>query len=137
MKRYFFLTGILFFLFPTLLQSQINKKKKEVLLRPTICTVYKMPEFIGDLKYYLDSTGLYPIEAREKNQQGRPIVQFEIGKEGEVTNVCIKRTSGFAPLDSEAVRIIKLMPNWKAGLKAGKKDTFQYLLPITFSLSEI
>lgn len=79
----------------------------------------------------------YPEEAMENGQEGRTIVGFIVRTDGYVSDVKIKGSSGISSLDSEAVRVIRLMeakPYWKPGKQKGADVDVIFNLPITFSL---
>ena len=95
------------------------------------------PEFPSGEAFYdfLKKNIVYPKEAQEKEIQGRVIISFVIEKDGSVTNVTVIR--GIEPmLDAEAVRVVKLMPRWKAGERNGKTVRVEYTIPINFKLSD-
>jgi len=77
----------------------------------------------------------YPKVAMEKVIQGQVICSFMVDSTGKVTN--IKVTRGVDPaLDTEAVRIISIMPNWIPGKRNDKNCALQYALPIVFKLKQ-
>lgn len=95
-----------------------------------------MPEFIGGpdaLDDFIKKNIVYPPEAKAKGIQGKVYVQFIVEKDGSITNVIVRR--GANPLlDAEAVRVVKLMPDWKPGTMRGKKVRVRYTLPIVFTI---
>ena len=95
-----------------------------------------MPEFPGGadaLDEFLKTNLKYPPAAKDKGIQGKVYVQFVVEKDGSVTNVTVRR-SAHALLDAEAVRVVKLMPNWKPGTMRGKRVRVRYTLPVSFML---
>ena len=96
--------------------------------------VEQMPRFPGGdaamLKYIRDNLR-YPQSALEQGIQGRVIVQFVVGEEGELSD--IKILSGIDPqCDQEAIRIIQSMPRWTPGKRNGIAVPVYYRVPITF-----
>ena len=74
----------------------------------------------------------YPEIAQKKGIQGRIIILFLIGKDGNVTGI---KTRGPDPiLEKEAVRIISLLPKIKPGEIGGIKVRVPLSIPITFKL---
>ena len=74
----------------------------------------------------------YPEIAQKKGIQGRIIILFLIGKDGNVTGI---KTRGPDPiLEKEAVRIISLLPKIKPGEVGGIKVRVPLSIPITFKL---
>lgn len=99
--------------------------------------VENQPEFIGGEKAlfdYLAGSIKYPTIAREAGIQGTVYISFIVEKDGSISNVTVARgISGGC--DEEAVRVIKSMPNWKAGLQRNKPVRVQFNVPIKFTLS--
>ena len=72
--------------------------------------VEQMPQFPGgrdSLFQYLKENVKYPAIAQENGIQGRVICQFDVEKDGSITNVEVVRSGGDPSLDNEAVRVIK------------------------------
>jgi periplasmic protein TonB len=84
--------------------------------------VEEMPGFPGgeeELFKYLRKNIKYPPVARENGMQGRVFVTFVVDKDGKV---------------KEALRVIRAMPDWKAGKQNGRAVSVQYNLPVNFTL---
>ena len=91
------------------------------------CTDEKMIRFIAkNIKY--------PPIAKENNITGKVYISFVVSKTGKVTNVEVVRSVD-KYLDAEAVRVIKLMPNFKPGKQRGKPVNVKYNIPINFTLN--
>ena len=74
----------------------------------------------------------YPEEAQELGVQGRVVVLFTVGKDGEVKNI---RTRGpHESLKTEAVRIISKLPKMNPPKHKGDLVDMVYFVPITFKL---
>lgn len=96
-----------------------------------------MPEYPGGadaLEDFIKANLKYPALAKENGIQGKVYVQFVVEKDGSVTNVQVRRGVN-AMLDAEAVRVAKLLPDFKPGSMRGKKVRVRYTLPIIFSLT--
>jgi len=97
--------------------------------------VEEMPEFPGGIEamnQFIRENLRWPI--RDADIEGRVFVGFVVEKDGSLTNFEIIR--GVAPvLDDEALRVVKLMPNWKAGKQRGKEVRVQYIVPVNFTLN--
>lgn len=75
----------------------------------------------------------YPEIAKENGIQGRVFIQFVINKYGKVTRVQVAK--GVDPyLDAEALRVVKLLPNWSPGKQRGKPVPVTFVVPINFKL---
>jgi TonB family protein len=99
--------------------------------------VEQMPAYPGGdealVKFITDNVK-YPEEAKVKNIMGRVVVRFCVTYDGKVDRIQVLR--GVDPsLDSEAVRVIKLLNGWKPGMQGGKPVNVWYSIPVTFSLS--
>ena len=62
------------------------------------------------------------------------IVGFVVRKDGTVSDVHIKKSSGHAVLDKEAMRVVKTMPAWKPGKQKGKLVNVKCNVPINFRI---
>ena len=92
-----------------------------------------MPTFNGNLNQWLLLNMKYPVEAMNKKEQGKVIVQFIVSENGEVSEPKIIRSVSPA-LDKEACRVVLAMPKWNPGKLKGKPVAVRYMLPITFRL---
>lgn len=75
----------------------------------------------------------YPDTARAKGIEGKVIIEYVIQTDGSVGEVKIIE-SAHPILDEEAVRVIKLMTNWKPGVQRGKPIKTAYLQAFNFEL---
>ena len=110
--------------------------RKEEAGEEIFVVVENQPEFPGGqeamMKFLADSIR-YPRESMEKGVQGRVICNFVVMKDGSVSDVQVVR--GVDPLiDAEAIRVLKLMPDWKPGIQRGKAVNVRYTLPVVFRL---
>ena len=97
----------------------------------------KMPEFPGGtmaIQDYLVHNIYYPPEAREAGETGKAYVRFIVDTNGKIVNPKIIKSSGSKSLNEEALRVVKKMPKWIAGLDSGKKVNVYVNLPIAFSM---
>ncbi len=102
----------------------------------TFIIVEEMPKFrngTADLMKYLSENIKYPTVSAEQGVQGKVVIQFVVGTEGEILNPVVVR--GVDPyLDKEAVRVISSMPRWKPGMQRGKAVRVKYTVPVVFKL---
>jgi len=75
----------------------------------------------------------YPAEAQEKGIMGKVYVSFNIEKDGSISNIHIVQ-SVHPLLDTEAVRVIRMMPVWIPGELNGEPVKVECTVPITFNL---
>ncbi len=92
------------------------------------------PDGLQKLFKFIANTLKYPELAKQYNVQGRVLVSFVVEKDGSVSNIKIAKNAAKI-LDDEAIRIIKLLPNWKPGMTDGEKIKMTYKLPITFRIT--
>ncbi|MFM9027861.1 MAG: TonB family protein, partial [Bacteroidota bacterium] len=98
--------------------------------------VEEMPTFPGgeaELFKYLQKNIKFPPIARENGIQGRVFVTFVVDKDGKVKDAKVLRGIG-GGCDEEALRVVRSMPDWKAGKQNGRAVSVQYNLPINFTL---
>ncbi len=75
----------------------------------------------------------YPVEAVEKNIQGRVVLSFVVKPDCTVEDV--KVIKGADPmLDAEAIRVVKQLKFDKPGYQGGKAVSVWYTVPVTFRL---
>ena len=99
--------------------------------------VETMPEFPGGaqaMMRFITENIIYPVEAAQKGIQGRAICQFVVEKDGRLSNIRVKNSSGEASLDEEAKRVIGSMPRWRPGKQRGVPVRVKYTIPVSFRL---
>ncbi len=100
-----------------------NLKKKE---ERNQCSQQKLLEFIySNIKY--------PEIAKETQVEGVVVVQFVVEPDGSISNIKVVRDIG-AGCGEEAMRVVKMMPNWIPGRQRTKKVRVLFNLPIRFKL---
>jgi len=112
-------------------------QKKSVMIEDT--TVYLItdskPSFPGGISKMnkFIYTNLNYKKIFENDVFGKIFVQFIVEKDGKLSN--IKITRSLDPYcDSEAVRMIRLMPKWKSGKISDKKVRTKIEIPITIKM---
>ncbi len=115
--------------------SFANKWEREVNDKDSVhLVVDQMPEFQGGrrgLAAYINQNLKYPEEAKRLNVKGKVYVKFVVGASGKVKDVHLVR-KGNPILDAEAIRIVKLMPNWKPGKHKGQVVNVAQIVTISF-----
>lgn len=100
-------------------------------------TVEQMPSFPGgvnNLYKFLRENIQYPPYCRESDIQGKVFISFIVNKDGSLSDIQVQK-SVYKALDDEALRIVRSMPNWQAGMQSGKPVRVKYNIPILFSLN--
>jgi len=83
---------------------------------------------------YVNSTFRYPVEAIDKNQQGKVIISMIVDENGQASDYAVS-TSVAPSLDSEALRVVSSHENLFApGQKDGKKVRSIHFQPMVFKL---
>ncbi len=75
----------------------------------------------------------YPLLAASTNVEGRVLVQFDIEKDGAISNVRAVQGPGWG-CEEEAERIIKEYGEWKPGVLRGQLRKSTMVVPISFRL---
>lgn len=106
---------------------------------PEIFTVVEeMPEFPGgamEMMKYIQKNIQYPQMAKEAGLSGKCFLKFVVNGNGNITDVTVlKGVPGCQECDREAIRVVKSMPNWKAGKQNGRSVNVFFNLPINFQL---
>ncbi len=96
-----------------------------------------MPSFPGGdaaLMRFISEHVVYPAEAYKNHIEGKVIVQFVIEPTGKVGEVRVARSVD-EDLDREAVRVMKLLPDFSPGRNAiGEPINVWFTLPVTFKI---
>ena len=98
--------------------------------------IEQMPVFPGgegELMSFIGKNLKYPVIAQENGIQGKVIIRFVVSKTGKISNVEVLRSLD-PSCDKEAVRIIKMLPDWIPGKQNGVNVPVYFVLPISFRL---
>ncbi len=113
-------------------------EEEEEIEEDVIFTVVEdQPEFPGGetaRQQFLSDNLRYPQMAREAGIQGTVFVTFVVEIDGSVTDVRIVRGIG-GGCDEEAMRVVRMMPNWQPGRQRGQPVRVQFVMPIRFRLN--
>ena len=99
-------------------------------------TVEQLPEFPGGMVAFmkwLTRNLHYPVQAQQQRIEGRVVVSFIVNKDGSIASPKVVKSA--APLlDSEALRVIRMMPRWKPGILDEKPCRTMFAIPINFKI---
>lgn len=85
------------------------------------------------MRKFIAENLVYPESAQKAGIEGKAYLQFVVGTDGKLTDIKVMRGVADCPeCDAEAVRVVRLMPNWIPGKNAGKPVKSYYNLPIAF-----
>ena len=96
----------------------------------------QMPEFPGGeegFRRYLSAKTRYPPEAERLNLSGTVYVRFVVDEQGRIRDAEVVKGVE-AGLDSEALRLVRLMPWWTPARRAGQPVRATTSLHIRFEL---
>ena len=94
----------------------------------------QFPEYPKDYEQYLKflhDNVKYPVSDSAKGVQGKVYVGFFVSKTGKISNVHVLRGISSA-CDKEAVRVVKMMPNWIPGRMYGAAITMFCNIAVKF-----
>ena len=98
--------------------------------------VEQTPQFPGGDKKLIEFISKnihYPLIAQENGIQGRVIVRFVVTRTGKVDKCEVLRSLN-PGCDREALRVIRLLPQWIPGKQNGENVSVWYTIPINFKL---
>lgn len=85
---------------------------------------------------YLTENFHYPKDAKEKGIEGQVLVSFWVESDGSIIDVSASSYAGAdRSLIKEAIQLVRRMPSWDPGMKAGKLIRGNYNLLVNFSLN--
>lgn len=116
-----------------LLYSNVKTSGKEI-----HAILKERPEYPGgmdEVVKYIQTHIQYPLTAISKRIQGRVWIESVIDRNGKVIQPKIAY-SVHPLLDQEALRIIRMMPDWKPGKLNGETVKVKYVFPVTFRLED-
>lgn len=98
--------------------------------------VEDLPQFPGGavaLMKWLTDNLRYPLAAERQHIDGKVVVQFLVNADGSLTDIkVVKPVHEF--LDREALRVVRLMPQWKPGVQNGKPCRTMVCIPVVFRM---
>jgi protein TonB len=98
--------------------------------------VEDLPQYPGgavEFLKWLTRNLRYPTLARNRKTQGKVVAMFYVEKDGSISNIQI--TQSLSPeCDREALRVLRMMPNWQPGIYHDKPCRTKVQIPIVFKL---
>ncbi len=98
------------------------------------CWFPPMPSFPGNIQQFLRAHLVWPAGRKNKKVEGKVIVKFYIERDGTCSQFKILRSLSPA-FDTEALRVLKLMPKWNVDSTA--KGGTWYVLPVSFKKQNV
>lgn len=97
------------------------------------------PRFMGmEARYFstwVNGQLKYPREAKKVKAEGCTVLQFEVTVNGEVKDVRVLKSSGHYALDNEALRVVRMSPEWNPGTQNGVPKEMSVTFPVIFKLN--
>lgn len=94
------------------------------------------PMFMGksanEFSTWVNSQLEYPAKAKDLEITGCAVLQFEIDIEGKVKNVRLLKSAGHYSLDDEALRVVRMSPDWNPGTQDGVAKEMTVTFPVIF-----
>lgn len=94
----------------------------------------QLPEYPGgmsELVVWLNKNIKYPNAAVSRKLKGEVQVAFFIEKDGTCTDFKVVKSANTL-FDEEALRVVKMMPQWKPGKIKGKVCRTYFVIPVNF-----
>ncbi|MDO9186891.1 MAG: TonB family protein [Bacteroidia bacterium] len=101
-------------------------------LQDELKSVDQMPEFPGgqdSLLKFIHKNFKYPANYKAESSNKKIDVNFIVDKDGKIKKAKIVKGLN-SELDKEALRVVNIMPKWKAGFNNGKPVSVNFDLPI-------
>ena|ERR1041385_5558892 len=120
-------------------KTQATKTDVKTEAGPVYTKVDHMPSFPGgeeELARFFSKNIQYPKEALDNKIEGTVYVTFVVDINGKISNVQMLKRMAYG-MDQEAMRVVKLMPDWTPGHQDGKPVPVQVTIPVKFSLGSI
>ena len=98
--------------------------------------VEDLPQFPGgasEFMKWLTKNLKYPASAQKKQVRGRVVAQFIVNTDGSVSDLELTEHLE-AACDREVLRVLRMMPNWQAGVMNAKPCRTKVCIPIVFNL---
>ena len=98
-------------------------------------TLAKFPGGLQAFYNFLSKNMKYPSEAEKLGVEGRVFVQFIVEKDGSLSDIKVVKGIG-AGCDEEAVRVLRIMPNWLPGTQEGEPVRQKMIQSILFKFNK-
>ena len=118
---------------PPVIEDKEEINPDEIIIHAEIMPVF--PGGDAALLKWIAERIVYPTVAAENGIDGLVSCSFVVNADGSISNVEIVRSKD-PLLDKEAVRVLKLLPNWKPGMQGGKFVRVKYNVPVRFRLQK-
>ncbi len=94
------------------------------------------PGGVPQLLRFLNKNLQYPDAALKSLIEGTVVVQFKISKEGQMSEFKVVQSIDKS-LDNEALRVLKMMPDWQPAILGGVPADSYFKQPVQFDLRSV
>ena len=115
---------------PHAVKQSLPASKTEMVVGDIAPPYDSMPEFPGGMDKF-NNFLLKNLHFEKGMKSGRVIISFMINKNGSLSGFKVERSVSLLN-DNEAMRVLKLSPDWKPAMANGKAIKTQYMIPIKF-----
>ena len=110
-------------------------KTEEVKIYDVVDEPAQFPGGQEALMKFLKDNIIYPESALKNKKEGRCYLKFVISDTGIISNITVLKGVPNCPeCDAEAVRVLKLMPNWEPGKIDRKPVRQSMMIPVLFRI---
>ena len=98
--------------------------------------VEDLPQFPGgasEFMKWLTKNLKYPASAQQQKVKGKVVAQFIVNTDGSVSDLEVVQHLNTA-CDNEVLRVLRMMPNWQAGVMNAKPCRTKVCIPIVFNM---
>ncbi|MCK9321056.1 MAG: energy transducer TonB [Bacteroidales bacterium] len=125
---------VMVFAFSLNVNAQEKKTENSDVVFTVVENEAEFPGGVEAMNRFMAENIKYPTLAKQKNIEGKVIISFIVEKNGTLSDIRTIKDIGEGCGD-EGVRIVKLMPKWKPAKQKGQPVRQQFLLPISFVLT--
>ena len=125
---------VMVFAFSLNVNAQEKKSDNSDVVFTVVENEAEFPGGVEAMNRFMAENIKYPTLAKQKNIEGKVIISFIVEKNGTLSDIRTIKDIGEGCGD-EGVRIVKLMPKWKPAKQKGQPVRQQFLLPISFVLT--
>ncbi len=113
--------------------AEMQQDDDEVVSFRVVEDLPQFPGGYGEFMKWLTRNLRYPKAAQEQKVQGKVLAEFIVNKDGSITDVRIVHSLNDL-CDKEALRVLRMMPRWTAGIQNDKPCRTKVCIPIVFRL---
>ncbi|MDD2575909.1 MAG: energy transducer TonB [Bacteroidales bacterium] len=125
---------VMVFAFSLNVNAQEKKSDNSDVVFTVVENEAEFPGGVEAMNRFMAENIKYPTLAKQKNIEGKVIISFIVEKNGTLSDIRTIKDIGEGCGD-EGLRIVKLMPKWKPAKQKGQPVRQQFLLPISFVLT--